>query len=93
MIESGLVDNELYDDEDLENDEDYTEEEIAFIHAEALMAHAQELIARVGDPQIAFDLMDLDPHEKRMLFQRMQEQLYLEQHNELMSQLSEAEIL
>ena len=58
-------------------DEDYNEEE-AYLAGEVLMAQAQELIARVGDPQKAFDMMDLDPHEKRMLMHRMQEHYYLQ---------------
>ena len=41
-------------------EEDYNDEE-AYLNAEALMAQAHELIERVGDPQKAFEIMDLDP--------------------------------
>lgn len=81
MMQAGVFRDEDFEDVDSqeEDEEEDYEDEVEQHHAMELMAHASKLIAQVGDPNIAIELMRLDEHDKRLLIRTMQEQYFLQQ--------------
>jgi len=70
-----------YGDEQIDADDIYYEEheEMNEEEVQALMEQVLNLTEQTGDPNIAMQLLELDPYEKSVVVKNLREYFYLQQ--------------
>lgn len=55
---------------------------------EALMNEVLKLTEQTGDPNIAMQILDLDPYEKSLVVKNLREYFYLQQKQQMLNQMT-----